>query len=675
MRRGGIAAAEILPAALKPPYYNRTRWLRRCRLLLLAAWLPLVAAAEEPGLKVEVNRQQLYMGESFILKVTVSGDAVGVEPDLSQLKECTIRPLGSHDISNYSFVFVNGRMLRQGFSGRMYHYEVVPLKAGTLTVGPVAVALDGRRLTAAGPAVVVTDIERQEVVRLTVRASRETVLVDEAFDVTLRVRIQALADPHTATEPLFTDKPPALQAPFLSGEPIAGLSGPDVRQWLQAHVLSGSQQPGLTINDVRLQRDPFDFDSMFGLHGFFDEPRLARFGLDKNRVDRDGRPYWEYTVTLHYTPSEEGAYVFGPVTFKGAVPVEVDARGQAKAANIFAVGPAATVRVIPPPEEGRPLAFTGALGTNLAVTAALDTAVCNAGDPLKLTLTLSGQVRFDKMAPPKLGLQTNLLERFTLYDAATETVKGDQERRYLYTLRPNQAGAYDLPPIEIAYYDTAARAYRTLRTDPIHLQVRPSSEITAAQIVGHTNRPGETRAELAPPDITRSAPPRRTAAGADTVALLGDPALLGMAGVGPACYALALLGQFILAHNAAWQRAARRRRALTVATARLQALNDRSDAGDPRVTASALCEIVRQYMTDRFQCPGAALTPDDLRRLLRAHSLDEAVVDASGALFERHFNAAFDVSSDSESVAKDAVQWQHLLATIQRQSRGQRRFS
>ena len=66
-------------------------------------------------------------------------------------------------------------------------------------------------------------------------------------------------------------------------------------------------------------------------------------------VEVDGQTYFEYRLELQYTPKEEGDYVFGPVTFKGFIPVSVDESGNADGRDIFAVGRAATVRVVPPP--------------------------------------------------------------------------------------------------------------------------------------------------------------------------------------------------------------------------------------------------------------------------------------------------------------------------------------
>src|ERR1035437_2118493 len=96
--------------------------------------------AEDISVKVEVNRNQLYLGESFILQVNVSG-AGEAEPDLSQIKNGKVRSLGKQNISNFSISFVNGQMTRQGFSGLIISYEITPLTAGPFQAGPVVVTI------------------------------------------------------------------------------------------------------------------------------------------------------------------------------------------------------------------------------------------------------------------------------------------------------------------------------------------------------------------------------------------------------------------------------------------------------------------------------------------------------------------------------------------------------
>ena len=56
---------------------------------------------------------------------------------------------------------------------------------------------------------------------------------------------------------------------------------------------------------------------------------------------------------------------------------------------------------------------------------------------------------------------------------------------YDYTAVPRYGGTYTIPPVSFCYFDTEAKAYRTLRTDSLHLQVQKganhASHSTASQ--------------------------------------------------------------------------------------------------------------------------------------------------------------------------------------------------
>jgi len=650
--------------------------------LWLAAALPLVA--EDVTVNVEANRTQLYLGESFILQVNVSG-AGEAEPDLSRIKNCKTRSLGKQNISNYSISFVNGQMTRQGFSGLIISYEITPLTAGPFRAGPTIVTVNGRSHTVEGPTLTVTDIEKQDLVKLAITSSSETVLIDEPFDITLTVRIKRLSGRFAEAEPIFPDNAPILTIPWLSIEGMPGLNGPDINQLLNK-LLIQNNRPGFAINDYTRQPDIFDFSSLMS-----GGKRRALFALDRRLTRQGDKDYVEYYITLPYSPKDEGNYVFGPVVFKGSVPIEADDMGKANGLAIFAVGPACTVRVIPPPEQNRPACFTGAIGSNLAAKASLDATICSVGDPLKLTLELTGGVRFDKMLPPKLALQTNLLAYFTVYDNTVQTVKKDGICRYIYTLRPTHAGAFQVPPIEVAYYDVKSRGYKTIATPMIPLAVKRGSEVTASQIMGNTNRL-QAMAKTGDDRTQPIASARTDAAGADSASLLGHPAWLAAAGAGPGLFFIGLLIRLYREHNEKQRAALRRQQAMPRALRRLSKaikLNATATAAttataDSGAAANELCAAIRQYIAERLDVPAAGITPKDARHRLAATTPAPAaattpatadVIIATGVrhdpveelcrIFEHYFNAGFSTPVEPKNISADCRELKKLIPKIE----------
>lgn len=623
-----------------------------CSLLLgLLAGLPTLHAGE-PTIEVSLNRDRIYLGESFILNVKVAGADQRQAPDIPDLRRCRVRVLGSQDISNYSITIINGQMQRQGFSGRVYALELTPEEAGTFSAGTVAVRAGGKVLTAAIPEVTVTGIARQDFVSIDVTASRSAVLVDEPFDITLNVRIRRLPGQYADAEPIFPAAPPALTVPYLDAQQTDGLKGPDIGSLLQS-ALAQPNQAGLAINNHMVQ------------NGFFSQ-RLAAFLLHKQPVATNGIAYLEYRLTVSYVPVQEGTHTFGPVVFKGQVPTSVNDQGQASGTEVFAVGPAVTVRVIPPPEESRPESYIGAIGSNLVVQAALDAQTCNVGDPLTLTLTLSGPVSMGNVSPPRLSLQTNLLEKFEIYDDSVKTVKRDTGRQFAYTLRPRLAGSMELPPIAASYYDVNARTYRTAFTDPLPLKVRQSTEVTASQIIGQATG-SVARAQRSVPELDLSpAGLSLDPNGTRPTCLWGStPLMLVLLGTGPFV--------FIGMTTAAWMW---RRRAAHRYTRRVRAARRRAERSLRQSAASRLapaarhasvCTALREFLCDRLAVPAAALTPDDIAALLRQHGASPTRADEFRTLMERHFNCGYGTSEVSPPTETEILAACRMLESLDRE--------
>lgn len=642
------------------------KWLQMGAFLLVAV---AGRAGENTVLRLEANRERLYLGESFILRVTISGPEHRLEPDVSGISNSKVELLGSRDLSRHSLTVINGRMTKESTVSRVISYAITPLSAGEMRAGPVRVAVNGKTLTEPGPLIHVRGMEQQDLVKVTISSSHETALIHEPFEITLTILIRCPDGERSAIQPLFPDSPPNVDLDYLSGRPIPGLSGPDVNRILKDHLVSRRDQAGMGINDVRHRTDPFSSGRLFDPGGFFSEPRRARFALNPRIVEKNGVNFFEYSLTLAFTPHKEGDYIFGPAVFKGPVLTEIDEHGTLGGTDVFAVGRACTVRVTPPPEEGRPPSFTGAVGSNLAARASLDAGSCKAGDPLKLSLTLSGDIRFDDMLPPRLGLQTNLLERFRVYDGLVETVAtDDHSRRYIYTLRPIEPGTYDLPPVEISYYDTLDRRYKKIFTDPIALEVGESKSITPSKIIAGAE-PGEAQHEDLVP-----APIRTGADGAEPVSFIGNPYLVGGgAAAGPLLYLAAVIGQFINSRKDVWRQASQRRRAAPRALARLASAqeSDRSNASRAR---AELYAAVRQYLADRFPRRAASLTPAEARRALLDSGAGSQSADKFCAIFENIFNAGYSNSGQLDGTGDICEALGELIPQMEREMlRGRKR--
>jgi len=615
------------------------------------------ATAEDLQLFVEANRNQIYLGEPVVLTVRVAGADQGVDPDLSAISKAGVRLLGSHSDSRVSVVVVNGRMTREAFTGRTFAYEIVPAETGKFKAGPIEMKAGGRTLRSDGPVIEVLGIEKQDDVILEIAPSRDSLLPDESFQVRFTVLLR-IPD-GASVDPILPAEPPQLLVPFLEQAIADGLEGQDMREVLGQRVTGDPRRPGFLINNYTIQPDPFDFGSMFEMD-LREKP--AKFLLDRREVVRNGRRYYEYGIQLTYTARQEGTFTFGPAQFKGKLVTKVEAGADVGVRPVFAVGPARVVRVIPPPEEGRPASYIGVFGSNLTVEASLDSQTCNVGDPLQFTLALKGHVNFANAFPPALGEIPAFSSSFRVYDDTVSSKQSGQSRTYRYTIRPTTVGTLEVPSIEIAYFDSVGRAYRTIRTQPIPVHVRASVAMADSMIVSAaTNRLSITTASE---DVIVTAPVTMVPAGASPGALFPGPWVLALLCSGPVAYGLVAGGSFLCRIAPGAKRRRRRQQAAGIATAALRHIESQI-AGDPAGAASTIYEVIAEFIAARCDLASTSLTPSDLGHRLAAAGI--ASGDDTGFMkaAERCFNVAFSgTSAEPEQVSQDCRTIGDCLARV-----------
>lgn len=130
------------------------------------------------------------------------------------------------------------------------------------------------------------------------------------------------------------------------------------------------------------------------------------------------------------------------------------------------------VQIRPLPTEGRPDSFYGAVGAGFTLSASTDRQEVEAGESVNLsvTVTSSGNLKTVK------DLVFPEIPGFKNYPVAPASGSGKRNYKTFKTvLVPSSSGVYTLPSIEWSYFDPTLQQYKTLQTQPITLQVTPSS--------------------------------------------------------------------------------------------------------------------------------------------------------------------------------------------------------
>ena len=565
-------------------------WLRHGAAALALLFAAPLAAA--PSAQLAAEPDALYLGESATVTVRVRGLADGDTP--SATLQCDAADIAGPGVSRQSqTTIVNGRV--SSSSDTSLSFRVTPHAAGEFHVRGATVRAGGRDIPCRGSATIrVVGPTVSPDLSITLTASRDRVLVDEPFEVYLDLVVSKLPAPFQDESPLLFH--PALFVPHVGESPSPDLIPRDAEALLNS-LLARRDEHGVTINDIAL-------GTGFGFGFPFDSPRRAVFDLPRENADLNGRPAWRYRLALGFTPQAEGDVTFAPVTFRGDLATGVRNGNQAVRTTLFCRSQPLVVHVVPPPAEGRPSSFCGTVGTSLMASASLDAQSCRQGDPVRLTLDLSGAFSQRSFRAPQLASRPGFDGVFRVYDdVKTEPGPAPGSLRLTYTLRPLQAGTIELPPIDVAYYNTASNAYAVARTEPVPLRVDevpafdPEALFAALEADAADAAESDTAADDLPPallvDVAALVP---CASG-----LRAQPALLGAAVALPLLALAFALARVLRRRAPTWRAETRRLRAPKRAARAL---------GRAHTAASAL-DAVRSFFRDAHGISAAAFTPAD----------------------------------------------------------------
>jgi len=448
-----------------------------CAHAALAAALLTANAFATPTLSLSVDRERVYLGDSVVARVTLEdGEQNPPTPTFSGgTPSATVEYLGPQSSFSQRITLVNGRRQSVVESSTVFTFLFTPTEAGVFETGAASLRAGGRTLKCPSRRVEVVAPEDLDFAKASLSSPEKSAVLESAFHVDVEILLRAI--PGTdGIEPIFPQRPPKITASFLDFPENPGLRQPSAED-VFAPLIPASRAMGFfTVNNYR--EEPGGFGGLFSMSSLFDETPL-RVRPNAERVDIDGEKWWRYSFSVEYSALAEGDYTFGPLSLKGLVATgtRTDAQGRQNVAfsDIFIVAPAVTVHVVPPPEEGRPPWYSGGVGRSMSAKASLDTLACKVGDPLTLTLDITGDFNPAAIRPPDIDVG-ELPFRIYSDHVKSESIQGG--KRFKYRLRPLKAGTMEIPAVKIAYYDPSRGEYATVETPPIPLQVDATTQIS-----------------------------------------------------------------------------------------------------------------------------------------------------------------------------------------------------
>ena len=137
------------------------------------------------------------------------------------------------------------------------------------------------------------------------------------------------------------------------------------------------------------------------------------------------------------------------------------------------------INVIALPTENQPESFSGAIGKfNLEVSA--DSESTRVGEPIMLSLKITGQGNFDRIQGPKLPATSSW--RSYAPESVFELDKSQPlkgTKRFDYVFVPEKSGTLELPEVSFSFFDPEIEEYVELAIPAITVEVAPGKRLMA----------------------------------------------------------------------------------------------------------------------------------------------------------------------------------------------------
>ena len=600
--------------------------------------------AGEPQVSVSLDKESVVLGDSLILTITVRGVPRAEPPQLPEIPNFDVKFSGSRQESFSSYtIVIRGRKAEQKTSGGglMFDYELIPQQAGNFTIPSFAFTLDGKQYRTHNYNIEVVEAnEAPEDIFLTLSADKSEVYLGEKILLTFKWYFNQSIQGYRINIP-----------------------------WLSALTNFLVENPQLD-KSKRYQR--------IVING--NEEVLA----EKKSEYYKGRQYAVVVFRKILTPMSTGEYTLEPAYLKCDVVTGYKKSRRDSFFNDFfdsdindffgmgrkAITEAYSARsnrllisVKPLPEEGRPVSFSGAVGS-FDFQAGVAPLKVKAGDPVTVTMKVSGHGNIEQIKIPRFPE----LPEFKGYEPQSRAEikqaegKTSGEKIFEKVLVAKKEGMYQIPELSFSYFDPQEGVYRTITRGPFSVYVekglKPEKELTILSVSGDKERKGK-EIKLIGQDIRYI----KTDLGAvqGKTNLLYKSFAFWMWGFIPP--PLIALGCFLFQRRKLKfkkdVRFARHRRAARIAFSELKACEKLLRQGKPDEFYSGISRAFNHYLADKLDHSAAGISVEVVEEL-RSKGIEEAVLKDLKACYEHCELVKF------SKVTSDVKEMRHLINTAKR---------
>ena len=567
---------------------------------ILLSLITLSAFADDVVFKASAPKQ-VIVGRPFQLTYSVNQRSRDLRaPEFTDFDVLS----GPYTSTSSSTSFVNGK--RTSSFEQTYTYMLMARKAGTFTIGPATIKVDGENVQSNG------------------------------------VRIEVL---------------PEDQQPAQSSQPSAAGNQQSAGQSSQSSQSGSVSSENLFVRTIASKTRIHEQEALMVTYKLYfanvdvaqltNNTKLPEFtGFLKQELEQgeiqtelehyNGRNY--QTAVLYRTilyPQHSGEIKIDPANFEAVLRVQVQQRPRSIFDDFFGsytnvtrmlTAPGVTIHVAALP-SGKPAGFSGGVG-RFTLTPSISQTEVQTNDAVTIKLDISGAGNMKLLKTPAIDWP----EGFEPYDpkvtndfrTTTSGVSGTKSIEYLAI--PRSAGEYTIPAVKFSYFDIDEKAYKTLSTPEYTILVKrgagsANDKVEEGAVISYTQKEDIKQLGSDIRYIDTKAPNGKTKH------RVQNTDWIWLWYVVPLVIAMILL--IILRKQikeAADINRMRYKRANKVAQKRLKAAAAALKANDKDTFYAAIESAAWTYLSDRLSIPTADLNKENIASILRQKGVSEALI-------------------------------------------------
>ncbi len=585
--------------------------------IVLFIGLAVCAWADDVQFKAQAPAQ-VIVGRPFQLTYTVNQRSRDLRaPEFTDFDVLA----GPYTSTSSSTSFINGH--RTSSFTQTYTYTLLAQRAGTFTIGPATVKVDGENIQSNG-------------VRITVLPE------DEQQQSNSSQSGQTGAAGQTAKRSNNDSGQSSVSSENIFVRTIASKT----RVHEQEALLITYKLYFANVDVAQLTNNT----KLPEFTGFLKQD-LEQGEIQTELEHYNGRNY--QTAVLYRTvlyPQHSGDIKIDPARFEAVLRVQTQQRVRSIFDDFFGsytnvtkmlTAPGVTVHVAPLP-SGKPAGFSGGVG-RFSLTPSISQTELQANEAVTIKLDITGAGNMKLIKTPAVDWP----EGFEPYDpkvtndfrTTTSGVSGTKSIEYLAI--PRSAGEYTIPAVQFSYFDIDQKAYKTLSTPEYTIRVkRGAGSANAGQaeenaVISYTQK--EDIKQLGT-DI-RYIDTKPLKKNTEYRCQVGEHRLIWLFYVVPLLLTIIVL--LILRKQikeAADITRVRYKRANKVAQKRLKAAAAALKANDRNAFYAAIESAAWTYLSDRLSIPTADLNKDNIASILKQKGVsDDLIADVKNVLSTAEF--------------------------------------